>query len=87
MLRLETPAQQKLQILSGANLDSDSTRLGGSGREGSSNEVSVQEKLRVLEKTVVTLQAQLAAPCSTAPKVMGFKAIVDLIKDTIPTEL
>ena len=38
-------------------------------------------------KTLASLQAQLRAPPSTAPKVTAFNVIVDLINDNLPTEV
>ena len=68
------------------NLDSDSSEKGGSGSNVSQN-ISMQEKLRHLEKSVASLQPQLQAPPSTTPKVTTFNAIVELIRDNIPTEI
>ena len=44
-------------------------------------------ELKVLEKTVATLQAQLKGPHSTTSKVTAFNAIVELVKETVPTEV
>ena len=60
------------------NLDSHSSRPSGSGRERASAEASVQEKLKQLEWTVSTLQAQLQAPQSSTPKITAFYAFVEL---------
>ena len=45
--------------------------------------LSVQEKLKSLEKTVASLQAQLEAPRSATPKVTALDMIADLIKKTL----
>ena len=68
------------------NLHSDSSKRGGSRSNGFQS-IDMKEKLKQLEKAVSSLQAQLQAPPSTTPKVMAFNAIVDLIKDTIQTEV
>ena len=36
---------------------------------------------------MATLQAQPKAPCSSTPKITAFNAIVELIKEKIPTEV
>ena len=69
------------------NLDSDSSRPSGSGGERASTEASVQEKPKALEQTVATLQAQLQAPESSVPKIRALNATMELVKDTIPTEV
>ena len=52
-----------------------------------STDVSFQEKLKTLEQTVATLQAQLQAPQSSMSKITAFNAVVELIKDTLPTDI
>ena len=69
------------------NLDSDISRLSGSGEKRASTEAPVQEKLKQLEQTVATLPAQLQTPQSSTPKITALIAIVELVKDTIPTEV
>ena len=71
------------------NFDSDSSRQEGLGDNTSvSKPAEMQEKIKQLEKTVAALQAQLTShPQSSTPKVMAFNAVVELIRDNIPTEV
>ena len=75
------PSSVELTNSSWVNLDLDNSRQSKSGGDGSSNKVSVKEKVIQLEKTVAFLQAQLQAPPS------AYNAIVELMKDSIPTEV
>ena len=68
------------------NFDSGSSRRDGSD-SNTAQDVSMREKLMQLEKTVALLQAPLQAPPSATPKVAAFNAIVDLVKDTVSTEV
>ena len=69
------------------NLDTDSSRPNGSGGVQISQEASLQEKLKTLEQTVASLQAQLQVLQSSIPKVTAFITIVDIVKDTLLTEI
>ena len=68
------------------NLDSDSSRRDGSD-SNTPQDVSLIKKLLQLKKTVASLQAQLQTPPSATPKVAAFNAIVDLVKNIVPTEV
>ena len=88
---VEIPSSRELSPVdsssSWVNLDSDSSRPSGSGVVQVPQEASLQEKLKTLEQTVASLQAQLQAPQSSLPKVTAFNAIVDLVKDAFQTEI
>ena len=69
------------------NLVSDSSRPSGSGREKVSQETLFQEKLKSLKQVVATLQAQLQALQPSTPKITAFNANVELVKDTLSTNI
>ena len=48
---------------------------------------SVQDKMKSIEKTVALLQAQLEVPRSAIPKLSAFNAIVEFVKETVPSEI
>ena len=60
------------------NLHSDSARPSGLGVVPVS-QVSLEQKLKSLEQTVASIQAQLKAPQSSLPKLSAFNAIVELV--------
>ena len=72
----------KFISFSWVNLDSDSSRSDG---ERTSAEISVKENPKQFEQRIGSLQLQV--PPSSTCKVTAFNAIVDLVKDSIPTKV